>query len=372
MVDRDQLANLIQETYRPTPRRVGRLTYRKPYPDYIDRYEFPRGYKVPNFVTFSGEDSTSTIEHIGQFTIQCGEVGANEFLKLRLFANSLTGITFSWYISLPANSVYTWQQLEEMFHTQFYKTEPDVSMTDLSRLSQMLGKMAEDFIGKFKRVRHKCQVSLLETEYMSLALNGLDFELRKKFEGMQFQDLFQLASSAARYEKVLKEEQDRRNASRGTYYRDPNYEIHMTEASNNYVKDPTYEIHLTEAEIGLEIDAAEINIKKPYSCSTLTKPAETVSSVQPPSSTAKRTLTEADKQYAFDITKADEIFDLMLADKIIGLSKGQKIPLKDELQKRDYCKWHNSYRHSTNNCIVFCSKLQNLIEKKLLRFLEKK
>ncbi|KEH42092.1 hypothetical protein MTR_1g061090 [Medicago truncatula] len=31
----------------------------------------PKGFKIPDFVTFSGEDGKSTIEHIGRLTMQC-------------------------------------------------------------------------------------------------------------------------------------------------------------------------------------------------------------------------------------------------------------------------------------------------------------
>jgi hypothetical protein len=45
---------------------------------------------VPEFVLFSGEEKKSTIEHIARFSVQCGEARSKDYLKLRLFANSLT------------------------------------------------------------------------------------------------------------------------------------------------------------------------------------------------------------------------------------------------------------------------------------------
>lgn len=55
-----------------------------------------KGSKVPECFIFSGEDSKSTIEHIARFSVQCGETGSKDYLKLRLFANSLTNL---WYPS---------------------------------------------------------------------------------------------------------------------------------------------------------------------------------------------------------------------------------------------------------------------------------
>lgn len=83
-------------------RRIGRPVYQKPYPEWVDRLrQYPRGFKVPEFTLFSGENNQSTVEHIGRFTVQCGEASADGNLKLRLFPNSLTGtlLGLAWYIS---------------------------------------------------------------------------------------------------------------------------------------------------------------------------------------------------------------------------------------------------------------------------------
>ena len=64
-----------------------------------------------------------------------------------------------------------------------------------------------------------------EIEFVKMATGGMNFELRKKFEGMEFRDLYELATMAARYEKILLDEQEMKNSSRGTYYKDPNLEI---------------------------------------------------------------------------------------------------------------------------------------------------
>lgn len=96
-----------------------RPTSRKPYPDWIDRvHPFPKGYKVPEFVLFSGEEKKSTIEHIARFSVQCGEARSKDYLKWRLFANSLTKLDFPWYMNLPTNSIKSWYDLESKFHEQ--------------------------------------------------------------------------------------------------------------------------------------------------------------------------------------------------------------------------------------------------------------
>ncbi|GKV34835.1 hypothetical protein SLEP1_g43177 [Rubroshorea leprosula] len=193
-INRDQIIDMVQEAYGPVLRPLVRPAYRKPYPDFIDQENpFPRGFKVPEFTLFSGDGGYSTIEHIGRFTIQCGEASGDDNLKLRLFPSSLTSTALTWYLSLPQNSVYTWRQMEDLFHIQFYRSEPEVSMADLSRLVQRPGETSEAFLARFRKARLKCRVALLEQEFVKLAQNGLDIELRKKFEGMEFRDFFELS-----------------------------------------------------------------------------------------------------------------------------------------------------------------------------------
>lgn len=86
-------------------------------------------------------------------------------------------------------------------------------MADLSSLCQLPDEGVETYLAIFKKARIKCKVFLPEREYVRLALNGLSFELKKFYE-MQFRDLFELSAKAARYERILREEQDRRTASK--------------------------------------------------------------------------------------------------------------------------------------------------------------
>ena len=58
----------------------------------------------------------------------------------------------------------------------------------------------------------------------------------------------------------------------------------------------------------------------------------------------------------------------MLAVNFLKLPKGVKIPSLDELKGKVYCKWHNSWSHSTKNCIVFRDKIQEQIWKGSLKF----
>jgi hypothetical protein len=81
--------------------------YQKPYPDYYDQLPYPRRYRVLKFSQFSGEDDKTTLEHVGQFILQCGESSANDYVKLRMFHLSLSGTIFTWFTSFAPNSIFT-------------------------------------------------------------------------------------------------------------------------------------------------------------------------------------------------------------------------------------------------------------------------
>ena len=57
-------------------------TYQKPYPTSFDSVAYPAGFRLLEFVKFSGEDTRSTFEHISQYLAQLGEAGSINELKV--------------------------------------------------------------------------------------------------------------------------------------------------------------------------------------------------------------------------------------------------------------------------------------------------
>ena len=60
------------------------LKFIHPYPTYVEKFEYPKGFKILDFSLFKGESSLSSLEHVARFTAQCGDVNS-DFHKLRLF-----------------------------------------------------------------------------------------------------------------------------------------------------------------------------------------------------------------------------------------------------------------------------------------------
>ncbi|KAF3456045.1 hypothetical protein FNV43_RR00688 [Rhamnella rubrinervis] len=114
-------------------------------------------------------------------------------------------------------------------------------------------------------------------------MSGLSYRLMKKFIGMEFEDLFELATRATRYEDILNEE---------------------------------YQLVATWQ----------------YTCRALVKPLGTQKTFQLAKETKSR-VEGPERIFSFDITKVDQIFDLLLADKVIKLPDDHKILSTDEIKK---------------------------------------
>ncbi|XP_066357618.1 uncharacterized protein [Miscanthus floridulus] len=64
-------------------------------------------------------------------------------------------------------------------------------------------------------------------------------------------------------------------------------------------------------------------------------------------------------KFTFDVSKCDRIFDELL--KIGHIRINYTLPSADELRRRAYCKYHNSYSHATNDCNVFRRQVQSAL-----------
>lgn len=80
-------------------------------------------------------------------------------------------------------------------------------MAGLSGLYQTPDEGVESYLSSLKLIASNVESPYLRPiEYVRLALNGLNFEQKKKFHGTDFRDLFELSARADQYEKALKEE----------------------------------------------------------------------------------------------------------------------------------------------------------------------
>jgi hypothetical protein len=185
----NQLATILRESFSIEPKGRGRV-YQKSYPNYYDQLPYPRDYRVPEFSKFSGENYKTTLEHVGQFILQCGEASANDALKLRIFSLSLYGTAFTWFTSLAPNSIFTWAQLEQKFYEYFYSGDTDLRLSHLTTIKQKHNEPTAEYIRRFRDTRNGCfNLNIFDKDLANLAYSGLTPHLKEKLESHVFSDV---------------------------------------------------------------------------------------------------------------------------------------------------------------------------------------
>jgi len=188
----DKIAEVMRDQFGIKPK-VNTYSYRTPYPPAYDLIALPNRYKVPDFTKFSGQDDTSTMELVNRFIIQCGEAANRDELRVRLFSSSLSGSAFTWFISLPPNSVITWVDLEKQFHKYFFFGVHEKKITDLVRLKQCNDELVESFVQRLREVNNKCYSLVLDDlQLADLAFKGLLPHIRDKYASQVFESLSHL------------------------------------------------------------------------------------------------------------------------------------------------------------------------------------
>ena len=54
------------------------FSYKRPYPEWYDLVALPTNYRLLEFTKFTGQDSTSTIEHVSWYLTQLGEASVED------------------------------------------------------------------------------------------------------------------------------------------------------------------------------------------------------------------------------------------------------------------------------------------------------
>ncbi|XP_051137540.1 uncharacterized protein LOC127255832 [Andrographis paniculata] len=247
----------------------------------------------------------------------------NDWYKLQLFSMSLTGPAFSWYTSLPPNSIRTWADMERAFHERFYSPLPEVTISDLTNLRQRGDEFVKQFLERFRRSETRCQVRIPEYQVVNMAIENMTHQLRDKLTLQEYHEFRQLTSKAVKAEQLVREAQEVHNQK----FQGANHCVFAQKEAANEDKEQE------------KTFLAEITQGKPY----------TWPSLKPP----RRKDTNPKISYPFDITKTEQIFEHLLKDNQLHLKKGHKMPTEEELNGKSFCKWHGLYGHQIGNCIAF-------------------
>jgi len=172
---------------------------------------------------------------------------------------------------LPPNSIITWTDLEKQFHKYFFSRVHEKKLTDLVRLRQRNDESIESFVQRLRDVKNKCYSLVLDDRQLAdLAFQGLLPHLKDKYASQEFKSLSHLV-------QIISDQDTRVFEPRKNW----NQKVSFVDEAEDFDSDE-------EPVIGL---AEWVKNKKPISCPFGQKELE---------------------KFAFDITKANRIFDILL------------------------------------------------------------
>jgi hypothetical protein len=196
----DQIGAILRDQFGMVPKRRA-IGYSKPYPNEYDLIPLPPKYRLPEFSKFSGSEGSSSVEHVSRYLAQLGMISASDPLRVRFFAQSLTGSAFGWYTSLPPDSIRTWKQMEEQFHMQYHSEDSEAGIADLAQVRQKRGETVSEYIQRFRAVRNRCYSARMnEKEAVDLAVVGLASPIKDMASQAEYTSLAHMVQKLSLYE----------------------------------------------------------------------------------------------------------------------------------------------------------------------------
>ncbi|XP_050915880.1 uncharacterized protein LOC127130974 [Lathyrus oleraceus] len=250
----------------------------------------PRGWKVPKFTKFAGDTEESTIEHVARYQTEAGDIANNEDLKLKYFPSSLTKNVFTWFTTLPPQLIQIWTQLEQFFHEQFYMGQSKINLKELGSVKRKVAESIDQYLNRFRLLNARCFTQVLEHELVQMEARCLDYFIRKKLDTQYLRNMAQLADRVRRIERLKAEK------SKASRYHKKKVSYIAVEGSSSDDEDIVYTS---------EVNVAKLKPGPLYACKVL-KPSNGKNPVE-----LERTDKYAAKTYTFDVSKCNEIFDLL-------------------------------------------------------------
>jgi hypothetical protein len=334
-----KMADVLQNQFGLKPKMQGKV-YTPPFPEWYHRVALLHRVKPPaDFTKFSGQDDTSTVEHIARYLMQLGEASADEAFRIRYFPLSLIGPSFTWFAYLPAQSICSWKDLEQKFHAHYFISSNEKKLIDLTTLRQRRNKTPMEFLRRFRETKSMCfSLNLPDDQLADMAIAGMLPAIREKLFGMEFDNLGQLSH---RFSLMSNQAYGFKKDSRFVKHND------IADIYNQFLEIANQGEEVDDEE---EIAAAEMVWGKE------------------PLTVNQRWIKQAKVTYDFDVTKADKLFEFLVKEGRIKLPEGHSMLRPDGVKEKRYCGFHDRNSHSINECRVFRITIQKAIQEGHLKF----
>jgi hypothetical protein len=334
-----RMTDVLQNQFSLKPKNQGHI-YTLPFPEWYHRVALPNRAKVPTeFTKFSGQDDTSTVEHIAWYLMQLGEASADEAFRIRYFPLSLTVPAFTWFSSLPAHSIGPWKDLEQKFHAHHFTSSNEKKLIDLTTMRQRNNETPMEFLRRFRETKSMCfSLNILDDQLAGMVVAGMLPAIREKLFGMEFDDLGQLSH---RLSLMSNQGYGFKKDSRFVKHND------IADIYNQFLERADQGDEYEDEE---KIAAAEIVWGKE------------------PLTVNQRWIKQAKGTYDFYVTKADKLFEFLVKEGGIKLPEGHCMLRPNGVKEKRYCGFYDRNSHSINECMVFRMRIQKAIQEGHLKF----
>jgi hypothetical protein len=334
-----KMADVFKNQFGLKPKMQGQV-YTAPFPEWYHWVALPPRVKPPtDFTKFSKQDDTSNVEHIARYLMQLGEASADEAFRIRYFPMSLIGLSFTWFASLPAQSICSWKDLEQKFHAHYFSGSNEKKLIDLATLRQRHNETPMEFLRRFRETRGMCySMNLPDDQLADMVVAGMLPAIREKLFGMEFDNLVQLSQRLSLMSnQAYGFKKDSRFAKHNDIADICNQFLERADQGENF--DGDEEIAATEMVWGKE-----------------------------PLTVNQRWIKQAKGTYDFDVTKADKLFEFLVKEGRIKFLEGHSMLRPDGDKEKRYCGFHDRNSHFINDCRVFGMRIQKAIQEGYLKF----
>ena len=197
-------------------------------------------------------------------------------------------------------------------------SQSKISLKELTSVRRKTSESIDDYLNRFWLLKSRCFTQVSEHELVEMALDGLDYSIRKKLDTQYLRDMAYLADWVWQVERLKAEKARTSKFSKkekvayvDTDDIDSGFDLNFDDAGNS------------------EVNLAELKHGPPFTCKVL----RSSNGKNPEEPTNEKYLS---KTYSFDVTKSDEIFDLLVNEDIIVVQKGLKMPPIEQRKKRGF------------------------------------
>ncbi|CAL5196509.1 unnamed protein product [Lathyrus oleraceus] len=163
----------------------------------------PPKFKVPEFEKYEGDDCPK--HHLVMFYRKMTSHAHDDRLMIHCFQDSLTGASLSWYMKLERNHIQSWLDLANTFLKQ-YKYNMDIApdRMQLKALSQEDNESFRGYAQRWRELTACIEPPLLDKELMELFRDTLQIPYFERMISSAASDFAHLVTIGERVESALK------------------------------------------------------------------------------------------------------------------------------------------------------------------------